>query len=77
MMKTDRDGEIMIKKPYFCGATRRLINIFEFEKLFQASKDKIWNSFDEWIKEGSGWTIKSVDKIILRMSQYKPVTGST
>ena len=77
MMKIDRDGEIIENKPYFCGSTRRLINIFQFEDLFQASKDKIWKSFDEWIKEGSGWTIKSVDKIILKMCQYKPVTGSS
>ena len=77
MMKTDRDGEIMIQKPYFCGATKRLINISQFEDLFQASKDKIWNSFDKWIKEGSGWTIKSVDRIILKMCQYKPLTGSS
>ena len=77
MFKTDKDGQILTRKPFFCGKNRRMLDIHEFDDLYDQSKDKIWLSFDKWVKEGSGWRIKSVDKLILKMCEYKPINGSS
>ena len=77
MFKTNKDGELQTRNPYFCGKNRRMLNIHEFNQLFDESKNKIWTSFDKWIKEGSGWRIKSVDNVILKMCEYKPINGSS
>ena len=49
--------------------------MLEYDELYEQRKQKIWYSFDEWLKEGSGWRIQSVDRYILKM--YKPIQGSS
>ena len=75
-MKTKQDGGVETTTAYFCGKNRRMIDMREFQDLYAESKAKIWNSFDKWIKEGSGWRIESVQKVILKICKYKPVHGS-
>ena len=62
---------------FFCGRNRRILDISEFRKLYQESKEKIWHSFDQWLKEGSGWVIKSIEKLTLEMCEYRPYQGSS
>ena len=76
-MKTKQDGGIETRTAYFSGKTRRMIDMREFQDLYAESKAKIWNSFDKWIKEGSGWRIESVQKVILKICKYKPVHASS
>ena len=47
LFKIKQNGEIETRKVYFCGKNRRMIDMFEFDELYEESKAKIWNSFDK------------------------------
>merc|ERR1711936_1234434 len=34
-------------------------------------------TFDEWLKDGSGWRIQSMDEFILKICKYTPMQGSS
>ena len=46
-------------------------------ELLQLSKEQILNIIAQWISEGSGWTIQSVDSHYLNIVQYEPMKGSS
>ena len=48
-----------------------MLDMPEFDDIYEESKAEIWNSFDKWSKEGSGWRIQSVNKFILKICKYK------
>ena len=77
LFKIQRDGNVEKRQPYFCGKNRRMLDMGEFDELFDQSKEKIWSTFDKWLQEGSGWRLQSVDKVFLKMCQYKPGSGSS
>ena len=54
-----------------------MLDISEFEDLYEESKNKIWLTFDEWLKDGSGWRIQSMDEFILKICKYTPMQGSS
>lgn len=56
-----QDGEVVTRSVYLRGKNRRMLDISEFNDLYAESKNKIWITFDEWLKEGSGWIIQSMD----------------
>ena len=41
------------------------------------SKELLLNRIAQWISEGSGWTIKSIDNHYLNIVLYKPTKGSS
>ena len=43
------------------------------DKFFQ----EIFYRIDDWINEGSGWMIESVDTEYVNISIYSPLSGST
>ena len=47
------------------------------EDTYKEGIQTIWNLFYEWIKNGSGWVIKSVDTFELAICKYKPARGSS
>ena len=49
----------------------------EFDHIYQEGVNKIWNLFDEWIKNGSGWMVKSIETFELDICRYKPSKGSS
>ena len=77
LFKIQQDGSVEKRQPYFCGKNRRMLDMGEFDELFDQSRAKIWSSFDKWLQEGSGWRLQSVDKVFLKMCKYKPIDGST
>ena len=77
LFKTNQNGNVEKRQPYFCGKNRRMLGMGEFDELFDQSKAKIWSSFDKWLQEGSGWRIQSVDKVFLKMCKYTPIDGSS
>ena len=50
-----------IKPAYFNGKVRTIINENEIEDALRLSVEQIINSIAQWISEGSGWTIVSID----------------
>ena len=69
--------EIVIKTAYFYSLAQTIINNTEIHKALQMSKQNILNKVAEWISEGSGWTIQSVDNHYLNIVIYKPMKGSS
>ena len=69
--------EIVYKTAYFNSKPQTIINKTEINKSLQSSKDHILNMIAQWISEGSGWTVESVDNHYLNIVQYQPIKGSS
>ena len=53
--------EVVIKTAYFNSKAQTIINHMEIHEALQKSKQTILNKIAQWISEGSGWTIQSID----------------
>ena len=71
------DGETVIKTAYFNSKVQTIINHTEINEALQMSKQNVLNLISQWISEGSGWTIQSVDSHYLNIVKYKPLKGSS
>ena len=69
--------EIVYKTAYFNSKPQTIINNTEIPEALQLSKEKILNMIAQWISEGSGWTVESVDNHYLNIVQYQPMKGSS
>ena len=69
--------EIVIKTAHFNSKAQTVINHIEIHEALQTSKQTILNKIAQWISEGSGWTIQSVDNHYLNIVKYKPMNGSS
>ena len=49
----------------------------EIAKSLELSRQESLNKIAQWISEGSGWTIDSVDNHYLNIVKYKPMKGSS
>ena len=60
---------------YFNSATKTVINSdkYDLDKSFQ----EILYRVDNWINEGSGWIIESVEAWYVNIFMYSPLIGST
>ena len=60
---------------YFNSASKAVINSdkYDLDKSFQ----KILYRIDNWINEGSGWIIESIEAQYVNISMYSPLIGST
>ena len=71
------EDEIVYKTAYFNSKPQTIINNTEINKSLQSSKDHILNMIAQWISEGSGWTVESVDNHYLNIVQYQPMKASS
>ena len=71
------NSEIVYKTAYFNSKHQTIINNVEIPEALQLSKEQILNIIAQWISEGSGWTIESVDYHHLNIVQYQPMKGSS
>ena len=69
--------EIVYKTAYFNSKPQTIINNTEIPEALQLSKEQILNMIAQWISEGSGWTVESVDNHYLNIVQYQPMKGSS
>ena len=69
--------EIITKTAYFNGRVRTIINEKEIDESLQLSRQQIMKTIGQWLSEGSGWTIKSVDGHYINLTKYKPLKGSS
>ena len=58
---------------YLNSATKTVINSAKYEKSFQ----EILYRIDNWINEGSGWIIESIEAQYVNISIYSPLIGRT
>ena len=75
LCKREINGGIENAPVYFNCATKTIINsdIYGLDKSFQ----EILYGIDNWINEGSGWIIKSIEAPYANISVYSLLIGST
>ena len=65
------------KTAYFKGKAQTLTNEIEIAESLQITQERIVNKIQQWISEGSGWTIQSVDNHFINVAKYRPLKGSS
>ena len=75
--KKSVNDETVYKTAHFNSKAQTIINSTEIAEALQLSKQQILNMVAQWISEGSGWTIESVDNHYLNIVQYQPMKGSS
>ena len=74
LSKAKISGNIEYSPVYFNSATETVINSeFNLDKSFQGILYRI----DNWINEGSGWIVESIDGDYVNISAYSPLVGSS
>ena len=73
LYKHKQNGDIDYAPVYFNSATRTVINSdkYDLDKSFQ----EILYRIDNWINEGSGWIIESIEAQYVNISAYSPLIG--
>ena len=69
--------EMVHKTAYFNSKPQTIINNEEIPEALQSSKQQILNMIAQWVSEGSGWTVESVDNHYLNVVKYEPMKGSS
>ena len=65
------------KTAYFNGKAQLMTNEIEIVESLQITQEQIVNRIQQWISEGSGWTIQSVDSHFINVVEYRPLKGSS
>ena len=65
------------KTAYFNGKVQLVANEIEIAESLQITQEQIVNKIQQWISEGSGWTIQSVDSHFINVVEYRPLKGSS
>ena len=75
LCKHKMNRDIEYAPVYFNSATKTVINChkYDLDKSFQ----KFLYRIDNWINEGSGWIIESIEAQYVNFSDYSPLIGST
>ena len=69
------DAEIIYKTAYINSKAFLIVNQIDVFETLENSSEQIINSIANWISEGSGWTIESIDKNYINIVKYKPLNG--
>ena len=70
LSKQKGNGDIELAPVYFDATTKRVINLkYDLNKSFQ----EVLYRIDNWINEGFGWVIESVDAEYVNISIYSPL----
>ena len=68
---------ITTKTAFFNSKTKTLINAMEINEVLQSSREELVKAIAQWLSEGSGWTISSVDNHFVNLTQCQPLKGSS
>ena len=74
--KQSNDKNIL-KNGYFNSTTDLIVNETDIKLAIQASQQQILNKIAQWISEGSGWTIQSIENHYINIAIYNPLKGSS
>ena len=75
-VKHSNDKKIL-KNGYFNSTTDLIINETDIKLSLQASQQQLLNKIAQWISEGSGWTIQSIENHYINIVNYNPLKGSS
>ena len=71
------DDEMIFKNAYFSGTAQTVVNETQINDALSHSQQIILNKIAQWVSEGSGWIVESVDSHYFNIVQYKPMNGSS
>ena len=71
LSKIKTDGSIEYSPVYFSSTTKTVINSDKFG--LDQSFREILQRIDNWINQGSGWTVESIEAFYLNVSSYSPL----
>ena len=74
LKKHKQNDDVEFSPVYFNSTTKTVINFkYHLHKYFQ----KVLYRINNWINEGSGWVIESIDAECVNISVFSPLSGST
>ena len=76
MVRKDQTGIKARSSSYLHGSTRILLRASQIPEMLQSSTEKINQSFDVFLKNGSGWVLESIDYLRLFTAEYAPMHGN-
>ena len=76
MVRKTKEGVTERTTTFFHGSTRILLRASQIPEMLQSSAEKINQSFDEFLRNGSGWILESVDYLKLFSAEYAPMHGN-
>ena len=76
LSKEKVNGDTEYASVYFTSITKIVINL-DFEYSIDKSFEEILYRTDNWINEGSGWIVESVNSEYVNISMYSPLLGSS
>ena len=71
-----KEGEVITKTVFFNSKTNVILNKDDVSEMQQNASSQIINKIGNWLSEGSGWRIFSVDRHYVNLIQYTPLHGS-
>ena len=75
LSKIKTEWSIEYSPVYFNSTTKTVINSDEFG--LDQSFCEILYRIDNWVNQGSGWIVESIEGFYLNVSSYSPLIGST
>ena len=72
-----KEPAFIYKTSYFNGKTKTVTNLDDIEYGINESDHHIMYFVNQWVSEGSGWTIDHLDGDFLNITLYDPLSGSS
>ena len=72
-----RGSETITKQAFFNCKTFIILKHEDFDGMLQYAANQIINKIGDWLSEGSGWVISSVDAHYLNVVKYTPLNASS
>ena len=71
------NGQKTEKNGFFNSKADLILNNTNIQASLQISKQYILNIISQWVSEGSGWTVESIESHHLNIVNYSPLKGSS
>ena len=76
MVRNDpKTGKEVSTVAHFRSKTHKLIGIDDTEEALNIMNEKMLKSFSEYQKRGSGWRLRRVDLLEIRIGEFRPLRG--
>ena len=66
--KFNQDGFVGETSPYFHSKTMFMQGMYEFDELMNKAKARVNRRFENYISQGSGWVMKSIEQITVKLT---------
>ena len=75
LVKINVDGGEISCEPYFTSHCSSVLNDNQINGSVEEALGKISNDLDNYLNNGSGWTLEKVLKVYINVARYKPLKG--